>query len=92
MSRSISQLTAEKAKLEKQIEQEQHKLSRLENRARYLEKGERQKRAHRLITRGAAVESIVPEVKGMGEAEFYNLMEKVLAVPEVQSLFPKGDD
>lgn len=31
-----------------------------ESRAVYYEKGDRRKRAHRLITRGAAIESVAP--------------------------------
>ena len=76
-------LKAEQAKIEQQIAQEQHKLQRLRNRKRYYEKGERTRRAHRLITRGAAIESIVPEVKNMDEQSFYGLMETVLNFPGI---------
>ena len=38
------QLRAEKEQVETQLAQEQHKLERLENRKKYLEKGERTKR------------------------------------------------
>ena len=37
---------------------------------------------HRLITRGAAVESILPQVKGLSEVQFYSLMEEILTRPE----------
>jgi len=83
--KTIEQLKAEKEKVEQQIEQEQHKLRRLLNREQYYEKGERTKRAHRLITRGAAVESIAPEVKEMTEQGFYTLMANVLKKPEIKS-------
>lgn len=79
----IEKLKAEQSKIEQQITQEQHKLQRLRNRKQYYEKGERTKRAHRLITRGAAIESIAPEVKGMDEQSFYALMEKVLNLPGI---------
>ena len=52
--KEIEKLQAQKEKVERQLAQEQHKIQRLENRATYYEKGERRKRAHRLITRGAA--------------------------------------
>ena len=48
---------------ERQLEQEQHKLIRLQNRAKFLKGSERKKRNHRLITLGAMVESIEPKVK-----------------------------
>lgn len=79
----ITQLRREQASLEKELEQTQHEGQRLKNRLEYLDKGERRKRAHRLITRGAAIESILPEVKGMDEVSFYALMEEVLTHPDV---------
>ena len=50
------------------------------------EKGARQKRTHRLITRGGAVESIAPLAKVLGETEFYAFTEKAFALPEVRAL------
>ena len=79
----LTKLKAEQSKIEQQIAQEQHKLQRLRNRKQYYEKGERIKRAHRLITRGAAIESIAPEVKPMDEQSFYALMETVLNLPGI---------
>ncbi len=38
--KSLEQLRAEKEQVETQLAQEQHKLERLENRKKYLEKGE----------------------------------------------------
>ena len=46
--KNLEQLRAEKEQVETQLAQEQHKLERLENRKKYLEKGERTKRTHRL--------------------------------------------
>ena len=74
---------------EQELEQETHNLARLKNRKTYYENGERQRRAHRLITRGAAIESIIPEIKVLGEVEFYELAEKIFALPEVKNLIAK---
>ena len=41
--KTLEQLRAEKERAETQLAQEQHKLERLENRKKYLEKGERTK-------------------------------------------------
>ena len=79
----LEKLKAERSKIEQQIVQEQHKLQRLRNRKQYYEKGERTKRAHRFITRGAAIDSIAPEVKTMDEQSFYALMETVLNLPGI---------
>ena len=74
---------------EQELKQESRRLARLKNRKTYYENGERQRRAHRLITRGAAIESIVPFVKDMSEIEFYELAEKIFALPEVQNLIAR---
>lgn len=50
----------------------------------YYESGDRKKRNHHLITRGAAVESIVPEVKPLTEVEFYSMMEHIFSLPETK--------
>ena len=61
--KTLEQLRAEKEQVETQLAQEQHKLERLENRKKYLEKGERQKRTHRLCNLGGTIESLAPEFK-----------------------------
>ena len=84
--KEIEKLQAEKEKVERQLVQEQHKIQRLENRAAYYEKGDRRKRAHHLITRGAAIESVAPQTKALSETEFYTLAEQVFALPDTQRL------
>ena len=69
-------------KAEKRAEQYEHRVQRLENRIKYKEDRKRRERAHRLITRGAAIESILPQVKDLSEVSFYELMEQVLTQPE----------
>ena len=84
--KEIEKLQAEKEKVERQLAQEQHKIQRLENRAAYYEKGNRRKRAHRLITRGAAIESVAPQTKDLSETAFYAFTEQVFALPDAQRL------
>ena len=84
--KTIPELKAEIADNERQLAQLRHKQQQLENRAAYYEKGDRRKRAHRLITRGAAVDSVAPLAKVFSETEFYAFVEKALALPEVKSL------
>lgn len=86
MPKTIEELLAEKQAIEKQIAQYQHRADRLENREKHLEKGERTKRTHRLITRGAAVESVCELTKVLTEAEFYALAEHIFSLPEIKSL------
>ena len=60
------------------------KLNRLENRKKYLEKGERQKRTHRLCNLGGTIESLAPEVKDLTRTEMTELMEYIFSLSEVQ--------
>ena len=91
LNKELEKLRADKAKAEQELEYLQHDMQRLQNRVGYLEKGERQKRAHRLITKGAAIEYLAPATKEIGETEFLSLMEKILALPDVLALLPKED-
>ena len=91
LNEELEKLRAQQAKDIQELEYLQHDLQRLQNRLAYLEKGERQKRAHRLITKGAAIESLAPATKEMGETDFFSLMEKILALPDVLALLPKED-
>lgn len=84
--KTIPQLEAEKAENERKISQLQHKKQQLENRITYYEKGDRRKRAHHLITRGAAIESIAPLTKVLTETEFYAFAEKAFTLTEVKGL------
>lgn len=84
--KTIPKLEAEKAENERKITQLQHKKQQLENRITYYEKGDRRKRAHHLITRGAAIESVVPLTKVLTETEFYAFAEKVFFLPEIKGL------
>ena len=82
--KNLEQLRAEKEQVETQLAQEQHKLERLENRKKYLEKGERQKRTHRLCNLGGTIESLAPEFKDLTRTEMTELMEYIFSLPEVQ--------
>lgn len=84
--KTITEINVEKEKIEQQLTQERHKIHRLENRAAYYENGDRRKRAHHLITRGAAIESVGPLAKALTETEFYAFAEKVFGLPEVKGL------
>ena len=84
--KTVPELETEIAVKERQLAQIQHRQQQLENRRSYYEKGDRRKWAHRLITRGAAVESVAPLAKVLSETEFYAFAEKALALPEVEEL------
>ena len=86
MEKSKEQLAADLVEANKKLEQEKRKLRRLENRKSYLESGSCKQRYQRLITRGAAVESVMPEVKILTEQEFYSLMERISEWQPVQNM------
>ena len=86
MENTRKELEKQLAEANAKLEQYQHKSQRLENRIRYYQQGKRRKRTHRLITRGAAVESVVPKVRGMSERAFFVLMEQVFSLPDVNAL------
>lgn len=80
----MEQLQHKQDELTAQLEQEKRKLRLLENRKSYLESVSRRQRAHRLITRGAAIESVLPELKVLTEQEFFALAEQISLLPSVQ--------
>ncbi len=88
--KTIPELQAKIAANEQRLAQLQHKQQQLTNRISYCEKGERRKRAHRLITRGAAVESVAPLVKDLSETEFYVFAEQVFALPAAKDLLAEA--
>ncbi len=86
MNKSLEELQKEYEDSAARLEQEKRKLRRLENRKAYLESGSRKQRNHRLITRGAAIESVMPEVKILTEQEFYSLIERISEWQPVQNM------
>ena len=86
MEKSLEQLKREYEKTTVLLEQEKRKMQRLKNRQAYLESGSRKQRTHRLITHGAAIESIVPQTKELTETEFYSLMDNLLHLPQSAQL------
>ena len=86
MNKSNEQLQQELRDATHKAEQYQHQADRLQNRIAYIKDGQRKQRTHRLITRGAAVEHLAPQVKYMSESAFYQMMERVFALPEVNDI------
>lgn len=86
MKKSKEELQKEYDENTVKLEQYRHKGQQLENRIRYYMDGDRKKRTHRLITRGAAIESVVPDVRSLAERDFYLLIEQIFSLPEVNAL------
>ena len=49
---------------------------------KYLEKGERTKRTHRICNLGGTIESLAPEVKDLTRTEMTELMEYIFSLAE----------
>ena len=92
MDKTREELQKELDEANAQLEQYQHRCQRLENRLRYYTEGERKKRNHRLITRGAEVESVAPKVRGMSQTAFRLLVEQISSLPEVAALVSRATD
>ena len=86
MNPQLEELYRQKAEAEQKIEQYRHREQQLTNWMQYYREKERKERNHRLIVRGATVESIWPEVKPMSKEDFDRLMRKVLALPGAQNM------
>ena len=86
MKKTRDELQNELAEAQRQYDQEQNRQQRLQNRKEYFETTARRQRNHRLITRGAAVESVFPEVKSLTEREFYELAEQMADVPSISDM------
>jgi len=94
LEESLEKLRQEYEDAKAKAAQYKNQVTRLQNRLNYKENRTRKERAHRLITKGAAIESIVPVTKELSEVDFYSLMEKVFALPEVTGVIErdmKGD-
>ena len=59
-------------KAKERLEQLGHQMKRLDMKKDYPDQKKRRARAHRLITKGAAIESILPETKELEEKLFFN--------------------
>ncbi len=92
MKKSREELEKECAEAATKAEQYQHQVQRLENRYHDYQESKRKKRNHRLITRGADVESVAPEVRGMSQAAFRILVEQIFSLPEVATLVSRTTD
>ena len=86
MKKTKDELQNELAEAQRQYDQEQHRQQRLQNRKEYFDTTARRQRNHRLITRGAAMESVFPEIKPLTEQEFYELVEQMADAPGIHDL------
>lgn len=79
-----------KQPMKKKVAQLQHQNERLTNRIRYLNKGDRSRRTHRLCARMGYIEHCAPELQKLTEAEFYDLFEHLLRQPDVKSVIERA--
>ena len=67
--------------------QQKHEADRKEKSLRkQIAELKRKERNHRLITRGAAMESVFPDVKPLTEREFYEIVERISELPGVMPI------
>lgn len=79
-----------------EIELTQKKIRQLENRNKMLDQKltaeKRRARNHRLIVRGAILESIIPEAKDMTDEEVSDLLRAALTSEEAKAFLRKRDE
>ncbi len=95
MRKTREELQKELDEATTKLEQYRRQQERLENRINDFKEVQRRKRNHRLITRGADVESVAPEVRDISQAAFRLLVEQIFSLPEVATLVsrvPKEQD
>ena len=81
------QLRAKREQYENQRQQISHQLQRLEQREKYLRRGAAKERTHKLCNIGGAVLHFWPEAQQLTKAEFYELLEQLSTLPEVNERF-----
>ena len=75
------------AKKQEQIEQQQ--LQKVRNWADFLIDNERRRWVLRLVIKGGIIEDIAPSLKYCTDQEFYELMDYVFSMPQVQEFIMK---
>ena len=81
------QLLAQREQYETQRQQITHQLQRLEQREKYIRQGAAKERTHKLCNIGGAVLHFWPEAQQPTKAEFYELLEQLSTLPEVNEVF-----
>ena len=88
----IKEKNEERERLEAEIEQLEHQSNRIRNRMDRIVEHELRKRTHHLCNMGGAIEALSPEADTLSRAQFYELMKKVFALPQVQLLIRQAAD
>ena len=87
MMNTKGQLLAQREQYETQRQQITHQLQRLEQREKYIRQGTAKERTHKLCNIGGAVLHFWPEAQQLTKAEFYELLEQLSTLPEVNERF-----
>ena len=87
MDQKHQELIEKRKALETQESQLLRQLNKAEQRKSYLDSSTRKQRTHRLVTRGAAIESLIPEAKDLTEVEFFSAAEAFFEDTEIRQLF-----
>ncbi|MCI6348403.1 MAG: DUF3847 domain-containing protein [Negativibacillus massiliensis] len=92
-------MKGKKQELKAQLDEAKQKRDQAENRVRILEnkqrammKKEDNQRTHHLCNMGGAIQSISKDADALTKTEFFSLMEKVFALPQVQTLVQEAKE
>ena len=81
------QLLAKREQYVTERQQISRQLQRLEQREKYLRQGAAKERTHKLCNIGGAVLHFWPEAQQLTKAEFYELLEQLSTLPEINEKF-----
>ena len=87
MMNTKEQLLAKREQYVTERQQISRQLQRLEQREKYLRQGAAKERTHKLCNIGGAVLHFWPEAQQLTKAEFYELLERLAMLREVNEMF-----
>ena len=87
MMNTKEQLLAKREHYVTERQQISRQLQRLEQREKYLRQGAAKERTHKLCNIGGAVLHFWPEAQQLTKAEFYELLEQLSTLPEINEKF-----
>lgn len=90
MKQTKEELKAQIEEAKTKKAQAEHRIQSLENKRKFLMQKQDKQRTHHLCNMGGAIQSISKDADALTKTEFYDLMESVFSLPQVQELVAKA--
>ena len=82
--KELEKMRKEVAKMDTTRDQDDHEITRLENKIEKIEKISRKQRTHLLCSKAGYIETIFPVIKDASKTDFIQFCEGLLQVPVVK--------